>query len=159
MYTIRLNRENKTIKVVASGKNKTIKVVNRRKNLRLQHTGKTGPQGDQGNQGQQGTSLIWQGEWNAGANYFANATQTDVVFYEGSSYIALEGNVGQEPPFNATSWDLMVDKGDTGVSTFVRVHHNTDPNVARPSALYVEWVGSVAPNNATTEDTWIDTSL
>lgn len=47
------------------------------------------------------------------------------------------------------------DKGDTGVSTFVRVHHGSDPNVARAGALYVEWVGSVAPLNATTEDTWI----
>ena len=50
------------------------------------------------------------------------------------------------------------DKGDTGVSTFVRVHHGSDPNVARPDALFVEWVGSVAPNNATTEDTWVDVS-
>lgn len=45
--------------------------------------------------------------------------------------------------------------GPTGVSTFVRVHHGSDPDVARPDALYVEWVGSVAPNNATTEDTWV----
>jgi len=50
------------------------------------------------------------------------------------------------------------DKGDTGESTFVRVHHGSDPNVARPDALYVEWVGSVAPLNATLEDTWIDTA-
>ena len=49
------------------------------------------------------------------------------------------------------------DKGDVGTSTFVREHHGTDPNVARPDALYVEWVGSVAPLNATTEDTWIRT--
>lgn len=48
-------------------------------------------------------------------------------------------------------------QGPTGVSTFVRSHHSADPNVARPSALYVEWVGSVAPLNATTEDTWIHT--
>lgn len=47
--------------------------------------------------------------------------------------------------------------GPTGVSTFVRVHHGSDPNVARPNAVYVEWVGSVAPNNATTEDTWVRT--
>jgi hypothetical protein len=47
-------------------------------------------------------------------------------------------------------------QGPTGVSTFVRVHHGSDPNVARPSALYVEWVGTVAPLNATVEDTWID---
>lgn len=48
--------------------------------------------------------------------------------------------------------------GPTGVSTFVRVHHGSDPDVERPDALYVEWVGSVAPNNATVEDTWIDTA-
>lgn len=90
MFTIRLNK-----------RTKTIKVVNRRKNLRLQHTGKTGP-----------ASTI----------------------------------PGPEGP-----------EGPTGVSTFVRVHHGSDPNVARPNALYVEWVGSVAPINATTEDTWIDT--
>lgn len=48
-------------------------------------------------------------------------------------------------------------KGPTGVSTFVRAHHGSNANLARPNALYVEWVGSVAPNNATTEDTWIDT--
>lgn len=50
------------------------------------------------------------------------------------------------------------DKGDTGVSTFVRAHHATNANFERPDALYVEWVGSVAPLNATTEDTWIDTA-
>lgn len=49
-------------------------------------------------------------------------------------------------------------QGPTGVSTFVRVHHGSDPDVPRPSAVYVEWVGSVAPNNATEEDTWIDTN-
>lgn len=103
MYTIRLNRDNKTIKVVNYGKNKAIKVVNRRKNLRLQHTGKTGPQGPEGIQGPEGP------------------------------------------------------QGPTGVSTFVRVHHGSDPDVARPLAIYVEWVGNVAPNNATSEDTWIAT--
>lgn len=45
--------------------------------------------------------------------------------------------------------------GPTGVSTFVRSHHGSDQGVARPNALYVEWVGNVAPNNATVQDTWI----
>lgn len=65
--------------------------------------------------------------------------------------------------FNTSTqqWEYLAlggkgDKGDTGTSTFVRVHHGSDPDVDRPDALYVEWVGSVAPNNATTEDTWID---
>lgn len=49
------------------------------------------------------------------------------------------------------------DQGDTGVSTFVRVHHLANAAVVRPLAVFVEWVGSVAPLNATTEDTWIHT--
>ncbi len=76
---------------------KTIKVVNRRKNLRLQHTGKPGPPSNE-----------------------------------------------PGPP------------GPIGKSTFVRAHHGADSGFARPNAVYVEWVGSVAPINATTEDTWID---
>ena len=48
------------------------------------------------------------------------------------------------------------EKGETGISTFVRVHHGADETVARPSSLYVEWVGNVAPLNATVEDTWIN---
>lgn len=47
------------------------------------------------------------------------------------------------------------DKGDTGISTFVRVHHGAVNSVSRPDALYVEWVGSVAPLFATEQDTWI----
>ena len=47
--------------------------------------------------------------------------------------------------------------GPTGISTFVRAHHGIDQNLARPNALYVEWVGNIAPLNATTEDTWINT--
>lgn len=83
MYTIRLDK-----------KSKTVKVVYRPNNVRLHHTGKTGPVGP---------------------------------------------------------------TGPTGVSTFVRAHHRDNQNFARPNALYVEWVGSVAPLNATVEDTWVHT--
>lgn len=48
--------------------------------------------------------------------------------------------------------------GKTNPSTFVRVIHGADANVSRPNVLYVEWVGSVAPNNGTTNDTWVQTS-
>lgn len=50
------------------------------------------------------------------------------------------------------------DKGDTGESTFVRIHHGADPNVPRADAEFVEWVGSVEPLNATVQDTWVDTA-
>lgn len=49
-------------------------------------------------------------------------------------------------------------QGETGVSTFVRIHHGSNPSIARSLAQFVEWVGSVAPLNATTQDTWIDTA-
>ncbi len=47
--------------------------------------------------------------------------------------------------------------GPTGISTFVRAHHRENANYPRPLATFVEWVGSIAPLNATTEDTWIHT--
>lgn len=101
---IRLNKQNKTIKVVNRREN--IRLTHTHgQNLRLQHVGKTGPQGIQGEKGDKG------------------------------------------------------DQGDTGVSTFVRAHHHQDASYARPLAIFVEWVGSVAPLNATTEDTWIHTPV
>lgn len=49
------------------------------------------------------------------------------------------------------------DKGDTGESTMMRVVHGTNPNILHPDAMYVEWVGSVEPLNATPDDTWVKT--
>lgn len=41
-----------------------------------------------------------------------------------------------------------------------RVVHNTTAGTARPSGVtYVEWVGSVAPTNATANDTWVNTAV
>ena len=41
----------------------------------------------------------------------------------------------------------------------VVVEHGADADTARPAgAVYVEWVGSVNPTNATAGDTWLDTS-
>lgn len=139
MYGIRLDKRNKTIVIVnkdgnlrLSKQSKTVKVVNRRKELRLVHTGKTGPQGFTGTVDVGTTTTLAPGNpasvVNAGSN-----TQAILDFFIPKG-----------------------EKGDTGVSTFVRVHHATNPNVPRPSAFYVEWVGSVAPLNATVEDTWID---
>lgn len=98
MYTIRLSKKNKTIKVVNRRNNLRLQRI--KESLRLRHTGRTGPRGPAG-------------------------------------------------PTGPT--------GPTGVSTFVRSHHGADPNVARPLAVFVEWVGSIAPLNATAEDTWIHT--
>lgn len=153
-------------------RNKTIKVVNRKQNLRLQHTGRTGPQGSPGDQGPQGDQglqglpgdngqgFLWQGPWNDGQAYQPQGSpgMADVVSHNGSTYVAImENNIGHEPGVEAGWEDWWAVLAAAGLSTFVRVHHGSDPDVPRPDALYVEWVGSVAPNNATIEDTWIDT--
>ncbi len=47
----------------------------------------------------------------------------------------------------------------TNTVAFRRVIHGATAGTARPNATHVEWVGSVAPTNATTAlDTWIDVS-
>jgi len=115
-------------------RNRTIKIVNRRNSIRLSHTGKRGPAGTV-----EVNSTTTLAEGNP-ASVTNSGTPSAAVL----DFFIPKGDKG--------------DKGDTGVSTFVRVHHGSDPDVARPNALYVEWVGSVAPNNATEEDTWIDTN-
>lgn len=98
MATIRLNKQDKTIKIVYRKDN--VRLTKAASTISLRHVGRKGDTGDKGDKG---------------------------------------------------------DKGDTGVSTMVRVKHDADASYARPDATYVEWMGSVAPLNATTVDTWIVT--
>ena len=131
MFGIRLDKRNKTIVIVnkqgnlrLSRQNKTIKVVNRRDTIKLQHTGKTGPQGPIGTVDVGTTTTIDPG-------------QPARVVNEGSDTQAI--------------LDFFIpkgEKGDTGISTFVRVHHASNPDEPRPNAQFVEWVGTVPPSNA-----------
>ena len=56
-----------------------------------------------------------KGEWNANTNYL----KMHVVRYQGSSYSSLLddeiGNQGYIPPDNPDKWELMAQKGDTGL--------------------------------------------
>lgn len=138
MYGIRLDKRSKTIVIVNKQGNlrlnkqsKTVKVVNRRNELRLQHTGKTGPQGLTGTVDVGTTTTLEPGN------------PASVV------------NIGSDTQAILDFFIPKGEKGDTGVSTFVRVHHASNPNIARPDAQFVEWVGTIAPLNATIEDTWI----
>jgi len=76
-------------------------------------TGSQGIQGDQGIQGIQGIQgdkgLTWQGAW-VSQNYVVD----DAVEYLGSAYICILNTVSSENPSNATYWDLLAQKGDTG---------------------------------------------
>ena len=139
MQGIRLNKHTKTIRVVNRQSSlrldkqiNAFKVVNRRANLKLQHSGKVGPAGSVtvGS-----TTTLDPGE----QAYVVNTGTLQQAILE---FFIPRGEKG--------------DKGDTGYSTFNRAHHGSNANFPRPDAQYVEWVGSVAPVNATTEDTWVD---
>src|SRR5210317_941387 len=51
----------------------------------------------------------WKGVWDSTTNY----SNRDVVFYDGSAYVAIADNTNSLPS-NLTNWELIVSKGDTG---------------------------------------------
>ncbi len=133
---IQLNRRDNRIQVKRTNSNIRLGVT--RHKISLTHnSGHRGPQGKMGTLAVGSTTTLPAG------------SQADVE------------NVGTD---SAAVLDFFIPKGDkgdqgeTGVSTFVRVHHGSNPNILRPNAYFVEWVGSVAPLNGTVEDTWIDTA-
>jgi hypothetical protein len=67
-------------------------------------------QGVQGPQGEQGPSFTnWKGAWSGATAYVLN----DAVSSGGSSYICILAHTNQTPP-NATYWNVIASKGDTG---------------------------------------------
>ena len=54
--------------------------------------------------------ITWQGEWSSATTY----TQNEAVQYNGSAYVALQGNSNLIPSSNASSWSVMTSKGDAG---------------------------------------------
>jgi hypothetical protein len=56
--------------------------------------------------------LNWRGVWDANIVYLTD----DVTYYEGSSYVALQGSQDIPPmdPYVGTTWDLLVLKGGVG---------------------------------------------
>lgn len=75
----------------------------------------------------------------------------DIVFEPGAG-----GGVYTERMRIKANGDIL--KGTNLIGTVVRVFHGSTAGTARPVAEHVEWVGSVAPTNGTTADTWIDTA-
>jgi hypothetical protein len=77
----------------------------------------TGPQGPRGysgsgSNGEDGVSFIWQDVWSQGEDYDVN----DVVYYAGSSYIAIDDSKDKVPPDSTGDWSLMVSQGIPGES-------------------------------------------
>ena len=56
--------------------------------------------------------MTWAGEWSSSTSYVVN----QVVQYNGSAYVCIQGNSDMAPSSNATQWTLMVSKGDIGTT-------------------------------------------
>ena len=54
--------------------------------------------------------ITWQGEWSSATTY----TQNEAVQYNGSAYVALQGNSNLIPSDNTSAWSVMTLKGDAG---------------------------------------------
>lgn len=72
--------------------------------------GPTGDQGPMGPGGADGHSFNFKGLWDALTNF----AQNDVVYYQGSSWIALNPSTGSEPSESSTDWDEMAMAGAPG---------------------------------------------
>ena len=86
-------------------------------------TGATGPQGPAGPMGPVGAAgpvgptgptgslgAVYQGAWSSETAYTAG----NVVYYNGSSYMATQDGANQQPNTNPSSWSPLAQKGATG---------------------------------------------
>lgn len=95
---------------------------------------------------------------------------TNITITHNTSTLVVNSDTGTDGTINSATTSVAgamssadktkLDGIATGaqVNSFVRVVHGATASTARPSATHVEWVGSVAPTNGTTADTWIDTA-
>ena len=74
--------------------------------------GPEGPPGEQGPQGSSGTSFVWRRNWSLSTDYVVR----DAVDRNGSSYIAVQDNVGIDPELDVTNtyWDHLAIEGQLG---------------------------------------------
>jgi len=71
--------------------------------------GPPGPAGPKGDTGSRGAGFVEKGPWNSSVVYKTN----DIVFYQGSSYAALQASQNRTPT-NTTYWALFVSQGIQG---------------------------------------------
>lgn len=70
-------------------------------------TAQQGPAGPAGPAGP--PAVVWKGTWGAGTSYVAN----DAVYYQGSSWRAIQSNINQAP-VAGPNWTLLAQKGADG---------------------------------------------
>ena len=74
--------------------------------------GAQGPAGVAGAAGAAGQGFTWRGAWSNATAYAAY----DTVSYGGSSYVAIAGSTNVVPGTDATKWNPLAAKGDTGAA-------------------------------------------
>ena len=57
------------------------------------------------------SGVVWQGTWQNGVVY----NRLDLVEYQGSTYIAVQGTNGSENPLNTNFWSLFASGGEQGL--------------------------------------------
>lgn len=72
--------------------------------------GSVGPQGPAGLSGKDGQGFNWRSNWLESERYYPG----DVVNYLGSTYVALQGSLGDYPNRIKNGWDLMASAGAGG---------------------------------------------
>ena len=72
--------------------------------------GEDGKDGKLGRPGKDGEGFLWRGTWSPAVSYDKN----DIVFYQGSSYIARGQTKGQNPRNEKANWNLVAQKGEDG---------------------------------------------
>ncbi len=65
--------------------------------------GPKGKTGCQGKRGPPGPAFVWRGPWKSNEEYYKN----DVVYFEGSSFIAVMNNCNSPPFSNDCVWEIM----------------------------------------------------
>ena len=93
--------------------------------------GVPGEPGAQGNDGIPG--LNWKGEWNDITTYGRN----DVVFFNGSSYVAVAENTNDAPP--SDNWNMLAQKGGINWcgAWSAGAHYEIDDAVSRNGSSYL----------------------
>jgi hypothetical protein len=92
-----------------------------------QETVTTGPPGPAG--------LTWMGIWTSTTQYSAGAA----VSYSGSSFVAIQPNMGVEPPTGVTTWQLLAQAGNIPVP---QISSSLSPATSLSNAQYTPASGA-----------------
>lgn len=102
MADIILNLEDETVAITVTGEENPTLNINAPEEININVTDAGAP----GNDGLPGVE--WRGDWDNATPYVLK----DGVYYQGSSFICIQGNTSQPPFEGSTYWDILAKKGE-----------------------------------------------